>query len=40
MTGVHEAWAASTEGVVAELCEHFGRGRATHAPGSGPAAAS
>jgi uroporphyrinogen-III synthase len=40
MTGVHEAWAASTEGVVAELCEHFGRVGPPTRPGSGPAAAS
>jgi uroporphyrinogen-III synthase len=40
MTGVHEAWAASTEGVVAELCEHFGRAGRPPRPGSGPAAAS
>lgn len=40
MTGVHEAWAASTEGVVAELCEHFGRLGPPPRPGSGPARAS
>jgi hypothetical protein len=32
MTGVHEAWGASTEGIVAELSDHFGH--------AGPAAPS
>lgn len=40
MTGVHEAWAASTEGVVGELREHFGQTGRPPRPGSGPAAAS
>jgi uroporphyrinogen-III synthase len=40
MTGVHEARAASPEGVVAELCEHFGSSGPSPHPGSGPAAAS
>jgi hypothetical protein len=40
MTGVHEAWAASTEGIVAELCGHFGRAGPPPRPGSGAAAAS
>jgi uroporphyrinogen-III synthase len=40
MTGVHEALAPSTEGVVAELCEHFGRVGPPQRPGSGPAPAS
>jgi uroporphyrinogen-III synthase len=40
MTGVQEAWAASTEGVVAELCEHFGRAGPPPRPGSGAAVAS
>jgi uroporphyrinogen III methyltransferase / synthase len=40
MTGVHEARAASPEGVVAELCEHFGPSGPSPRPGSGSAAAS
>jgi uroporphyrinogen III methyltransferase/synthase len=36
MTGVHEAWGASTGGIVAELTDHFGRrdAAATVEPGS------
>ena len=33
MAGVHEAWGASAEGIVAELVDHFARGEGT-GPGS------
>jgi uroporphyrinogen-III synthase len=40
MPGVHEAPSASTEGVVAELSEHFGQAGPGPGPGSGAAPAS
>ncbi len=40
MTGVHEAWGASTEGIVAELSDHFGPAGPPGSPESGAAAAS
>ncbi len=40
MSGVHEALSASTEGVVAELSEHFGGAGPRPRPGSGAARAS
>jgi uroporphyrinogen III methyltransferase/synthase len=40
MTGVHEAWGASTEGIVAELSDHFGPAGPAAAPESGAAGAS
>ena len=40
MTGVHEAWGASTGGIVAELSDHFGRSGSSEAPESGAAGAS
>ena len=35
MIGVHEAWGASTEGIVAELTDHFGHAPQSGAPASG-----
>jgi uroporphyrinogen III methyltransferase/synthase len=40
MTGVHEAWGASTEGIVAELSHHFGRAAPSAPPEPGAAGAS
>jgi uroporphyrinogen III methyltransferase/synthase len=40
MTGVHEAWGASTEGIVAELSDHFGHSGSSESPESGAAGAS
>ncbi len=40
MTGVHEAWGASTEGIVAELSDHFGLAGLSEPPESGTAGAS
>jgi uroporphyrinogen-III synthase len=40
MTGVHEAWGASTEGIVAELSDHFGHSGLSEPPESGAAGAS
>lgn len=40
MAGVHEARAASTEGIVAELCDHFGQAGPAPRPGPGSPAAS
>jgi uroporphyrinogen III methyltransferase/synthase len=42
MTGVHEAWGASTQGIMAELSHHFGHAgpAAAPAPESGAAGAS
>jgi uroporphyrinogen-III synthase len=40
MTGVHEAWGASTEGIVAELSDHFGHSGSTEAPEPGAVGAS
>jgi uroporphyrinogen III methyltransferase/synthase len=40
MTGVHEAWGASTEGIVAELSDHFGPSGLSEAPESGATGAS
>jgi uroporphyrinogen III methyltransferase/synthase len=40
MTGVHEAWGASTEGIVAELSDHFGHTGPSVPPESDGAGAS
>jgi uroporphyrinogen III methyltransferase/synthase len=40
MTGVHEAWGASAEGIVAELSDHFGATGPTAGPEPGAAGAS
>ena len=40
MAGVHEAWGASTEGIVAELSDHFGHAGPASPPEPGAAGAS
>ncbi|HSZ37480.1 MAG TPA: uroporphyrinogen-III C-methyltransferase [Acidimicrobiales bacterium] len=40
MTGVHEAWGASADGIVAELSDHFGHAGPAAAPEPGAADAS
>jgi uroporphyrinogen III methyltransferase/synthase len=40
MTGVHEAWGASTQGIVAELSDHFGPAGPSESPEWGASGAS
>jgi hypothetical protein len=37
MPGVHEAWGASTQGIVAELSDHFAHAAPAGPPASGAA---